>query len=184
MVSLVCCMTGRTRYSSNLRYTLAFTDFTTKGQKVPRCFPQKQPQTITETPLPFSFSAIHSVFHFSDGVLNTQTWCASSDFSTEHSSLQITPSKSSAVQFSHSLAHFRRLAACSGVNFGRRFASPFIIPFFRRYRSIIASDTSGAHLSRSCSRVSFQLRLIVRQMCCRSCLVSFSGLPDLGRFSI
>ena len=55
--------------------------------------------------------------------------------------------------------------------------------FFRRYRSIVAGDTSGAHWSRSCSRVSFRLRLIVCQMCHRSRLVSFSGLPDLRRLS-
>ena len=122
---------------------------------------------IADTPLPFFFGAIHSVLHFSDGVLNTQTWCASSDFSNKHSLLQITPSNSSAIQFSCSLAHLRHLAARSGVNFSRCFASHFI-PFFWRYRSIVASDTSGAHSSRGCSRVSFQLCLIVRQICRRS----------------
>ena len=55
-------------YSSNLRYTLAFTDFTTKGQKAPRFPPKKQLQTITDTPLPFflvlctQFSTFQMVF--------------------------------------------------------------------------------------------------------------------------
>ena len=43
-------------------YTLAFTDFTTKGQKAPRFSPKKQPQTITETPLPFFFSVLCTQF--------------------------------------------------------------------------------------------------------------------------
>ena len=51
----------------------------------------------------------------------------SSDFSAEQPSLQITPSNSSTVQFLHSLADFRCLAARLGVNFGRRFTSYFII---------------------------------------------------------
>ena len=157
--------------------------FHNKGTESPSIFPPKTAPGHHRNTFALFFGAMHSVFHFSDD-LNTQTWYASSDFSNEHSSLQITPSNSSAVQFSRSLAHFRRLAACSGVNFGRRFAIHFIIPFFRRYRSIVARDTSGAHSSRSCSWVNFRLRLIVHQICRRSCLVSFSGLPDLGRFSI
>ena len=135
----------------------------------------KQPQAITETSLPFFVGTMHSVFHFSDGVLNTQTGCASSDFSTEHPPPQTTTPNSSATQLSRSLAHLGRLAARSGINFGRCFASHFIIP-----EVTVASGTSGAHPSRRWSRVSAQLRLIVRQMCRRSLLVGASGLPDLG----
>ena len=104
--------------------------FHNKGTESPSISPKKLPRAVTETPLPFFPGAMCSVFHFSDGFLNTQTGCASSDFSNEHSSLQITPSNSSVVQLSCSLAHFRRLATCSRVNFGHCFASHFIILFF------------------------------------------------------
>ena len=183
MVSLMRCMTGSTRYSSNFRYTLAFADFTTKGQKVLRFSPQKQPQTITETPLPFpsvlciQFSIFRWCSEYPDLVYNIRLLHRATIAPNN-------PLKVLCRPVLRSLAHFRRLAARSGVNFGRCFASHSIIPFFRRYRSIIASDTSGAHSSCSCSRVSFRLRLIIRQMCRRLRLVSFSGLPDLGRFSI
>ena len=147
-------------------------------------FPQKQPQIIIETPLLLFFGAVHSGFHFSDRVLNTRTWCASSDFSMEHPLLQITPSNSYAVQLSRSLAHFRRLAARSGINFGRRFTSHFVIPFFRKCRPIVACDTSGARSSHSCSPVCFRLCLIICRIAHRSHLVSSLGFLDLGRLDM
>ena len=156
--------------------------FHNKGTESPSISPPKTAPDRHRNPFAlFFFGAIHSVFHFSDDILNTQTWCALSNFSNEHSSLQITPSNSSAVQFSRFVAHFRCLAARPGVNFGHHFASHFIL-FLQRYQSIVASDTSGTHSSCSCSWVSFRLRLIVCQICCHSHLVGFLGLLDLGRF--
>ena len=61
--------------------------FHNKGTESPTIFPPKTAPNHHRHPFALFFGAMHSVFHFSDGVLNIQTWRASSDFSTEHSSL-------------------------------------------------------------------------------------------------
>ena len=92
----------------DLRCALASTDFTTKGQKVSRPPPNSSPRPSQKLFALF-FGAALSVFHFSDDVLNPQNWCALSGFSTEHPSLQITPSAFSAVRCSPADSARRKL---------------------------------------------------------------------------
>src|SRR5207302_2359164 len=56
---------------------------------------------------------MQSLCHFSSGFLNTQIPLESLDFSTIHSSLKMTPLKSSFVQFLYSLVQASLLIACS-----------------------------------------------------------------------
>src|SRR5882757_10308787 len=72
--------------------TPLLTDFPIMGQKVPWFLPQKQLQTLKETPLPIHFGAMQTGNHSSGSCRNTHICCPKSLFTTKYSLLQGHPS--------------------------------------------------------------------------------------------
>src|SRR5205807_1778621 len=125
---------------------------------------------------------MQSLCHFSSGVLNTQIPLGSLDFSTIHSSLKMTPSKSSFVQFLYSLAQASLLIACSSFRNALFLALHYLMLTDAKALLMVFTEACGATSLRNSDkgrRCAF-LDSLTRW---RWVLVSiFFGLPVIGRF--
>jgi len=86
---------------------------------------------------------MQSLCHFSSGVLNTQIPLGSLDFSTIHSSLKITPSKSSCVQSLYFLAQASLLTACSSFRNALFLALHFLMLNNAKARLMVLTEACG-----------------------------------------
>ena len=133
----------------------------------PFLFPPKHAHTINFTSGPLRTPFIQSFSHFSYGVRNTHISCGFFDFSTEHSSLQITLSQSSTVKSLWAKAQARRFSTCSSFESGRLAARHFFISSSCKTRWTVQMETLRAVLSRNsrsdCCRFSSDFRTMYRR---------------------
>jgi hypothetical protein len=123
------------------------------------------------------------LYHFSGGCRNTQICCTDSLFSTEHSSLPITPAHSLAGQSLCARAHCRIWNTCLSSSFGHFFARNFLYLFWRRYQSTDDSHTFGVYISCNSAYViclSFVTACMI-ELRCRQ--VKIHVLPQYGLYS-
>lgn len=126
---------------------------------------------------------MHSLSHFSPGVLKTQTWRWLADFSTKHSSLHITFVQSSASHPPYFNAHSRRCAAYSSVRSGLLAANHFLLLWSFKNRLTVDLDTWGVLELVISPKVWRQLLFASLMMCCPLLLVNLFGLSLLRRGS-
>src|SRR5205807_10404300 len=87
---------------------------------------------------------MQSLCHFSSGVLNTQIPLGSLDFSTIHSSLKMTPSKSSFILFLYSLVQASLLIACSSFRSALFMALHFLMLTDAKALLMVFTEAYGA----------------------------------------
>ena len=87
---------------------------------------------------------MHSLCHFSSGVLNTQIPLGSLDLSTMHSSLKMTASKSSCVQSLYFLAQAGLLTACSSFRNSLFLALHFLMLTNTKAHLMVLTEACGA----------------------------------------
>lgn len=151
-------------------------------QWVEQIFSDGDLKSINDISLHFSFGLIHSLFHFTCGVLNTQNWRESDNLSTLYSSLQTTYSNSLAVQCYHFKTQANCGAACLSFKNVYFFILHFLIPTPFQSSATFNIEVFGQLLTHNSHCVMVRLPLAVYTKFRLYWPFSFSGFLEHGRF--
>ena len=133
-----------------------------------------------EKGFPLGISITLSLSHFCLGISNTHSGVLPDPRATNASSDQMTLPHWSTVQSLCFLAHFNRSRATSGVNFGRRRASQWEIPWARSVALRVLASKSIPVFVFSCLQVILGFDRNWRNSTLAARGVIDKGLPDLG----